>query len=106
MIQCGSSWIADAVILDNTTHNYSFFESMPISTKYATYHLQSGLVEHVNEALNIDPTCAQLTEQHQYTNRIGMSSFNNLPFGGFREEMSDNILNSVYTLSSIQEFWK
>eukprot|EP01083_Nonionella_stella_P276342 938905_1 len=104
MLECDSSWVDDAGIVSD--HDYAFFANMSISTQYPGYYLQSGLWEDIYLALNVAPTCDSLEELHEFTNRIGISSFNNLPFGGFRSEISDVVLPSIYMMTSVHEFWK
>eukprot|EP01084_Bolivina_argentea_P003407 6391_1 len=109
--QCNSSW-AHSKFFNASDHENSdkiwtgFYEGKLYSPNYPIYYLQSGVFEHPNEALNIDPSCEELEELHKLTNRIGSVNYNKLPFGGFRSEIGKNILNAIYTLTSIHEFWK
>eukprot|EP01084_Bolivina_argentea_P291599 501162_1 len=105
MLECDSEWNTEAQIMDINEHSYSFWSNSSISTKYASYYLQSGLYENVYKALNKKPQCIELKELHDYTNRNGFQ-FNNLLFDGFRTEISDNVLISIYILPAMYEFWK
>eukprot|EP01083_Nonionella_stella_P109494 319344_1 len=108
MFECESEWIQDAEIFNGSdpSHYNAFYEGQLYSTAYPIYFLQSGLFEHQSDALYIDPTCDELTQLHTLTNRAGTFDSGDLPFGGIREEIGGNILNSIYTLSSLHEFWK
>eukprot|EP01084_Bolivina_argentea_P291596 501158_1 len=111
-VACNSSWVTESNILNGSDPSNSnlpfnaFYEGKLYSPDYPIYFLQSGLYEHQYDALNIDPTCENLDELHKLSNRLGGTNVRKLPYGGFRQEISSNILNSIYTLTSIHEFWK
>eukprot|EP01083_Nonionella_stella_P078740 215647_1 len=99
MTKCNSSWLATAQVVNGS-------EGVLYTTQYPVYYLQSGLFEHQSNALNNDPSCDQLNQLHRLTNRLGGYDINNLPFDGLRQEISQNVLNSIFTLSSLHELWK
>eukprot|EP01083_Nonionella_stella_P183564 663804_1 len=112
MTECNSDWLSTAQILNGSDpananlHYNAFYEGKLYSVQYPIYYLQSGLFEHQLDALHMDPSCEALSDLHTLTNQLGASGADNLPFGGFRDEVSQNILNSIFSLSSLHEFWK
>eukprot|EP01084_Bolivina_argentea_P291595 501157_1 len=115
MLECESSWNSEAQIfngseMDSNDEYYNeFFSDVVYSLKYPTFYLQSGLFEKELAALNFDPTCSQLELFHELTNRLSIATSinsNNLPFNGIRNEISLNILNTIYSLTSLHQFWK
>eukprot|EP01083_Nonionella_stella_P187572 689514_1 len=112
MTECNSSWLTHAHVLNGSDsdnfdlHYNAFYEGQLYSVEYPIYFLQSGLLEHQYDALNLLPTCDSLDELHTLSNGLGPVDVGKLPFGGLREEISQNILNSIKTLTSLHEFWR
>eukprot|EP01083_Nonionella_stella_P109493 319343_1 len=112
MTECQSSWLETAQVLNgsdpaNADLRYnSFYEGKLYSAQYPIFYLQSGLFEHQADALSVDPSCDSLEELHKLTNGLGAVDSGDLPFGGFRREVSQNIMNSIISLTSLHEFWK
>eukprot|EP01083_Nonionella_stella_P214791 773620_1 len=112
MRKCNSAWLSTAQVLNgndsaNQQLSYNaFYEGKLYTAQYPVYYLQSGLFERQYDALNTDPTCQELNELHTLSNRLGGYNAIGLPFDGFRDEIGRNVLNSIFTLSSLHEFWK
>ena len=81
------------------------------STEYAAWYLQAGGYDSPMDAVNVKPTCDELTALHSFTNGLpaaggGTVYLHQLPFGGFRQEVWAKLYNSVLTLPALEKFWK
>eukprot|EP01084_Bolivina_argentea_P056359 103171_1 len=104
MKECNVSWINEAEIIDSSTLNGYEYLNGSVSFKYPSWYLQPGAWENSIDAINTKPTCLEIEGLYKLTNRFGRP--NTLPFGGFRSEISGQILNSIYTMTSLSQFWK
>eukprot|EP01084_Bolivina_argentea_P218268 370428_1 len=107
MKKCNVSWIKKAEIINSSSLNgYEWLNNNYVSFKNPVWYLQPGSWEHSINAVHLQPTCSEIEALHKLTNRLDSISSNELPFGGFRSEISSKILNSIYILSSLAQFWK
>ena len=102
MLECSYlSWVSQVQI------GYGAAFDAQISTVYPGWYLQPNGYESPKEAVQSTPTCSELGALHQLTNGIGTVSASELPFGGFRDEVSAKILNSIKTMPALAtQFWK
>eukprot|EP01084_Bolivina_argentea_P056361 103173_1 len=103
MLEYNFSWIERAgIVIDDQYTN-----GAAVSLNCTTWYLQPGGWEKSADAINTKPTRLQLQALHALTNRLPAAISNDeMPFGGFRAEMSRKILNSIYTMSTLDQFWR
>eukprot|EP01083_Nonionella_stella_P159128 518794_1 len=112
--ECSSSWLSDAAILNGSDASNPYYDSAVnafysdklYSVENPIYFLQSGLWELEQDALNTDPSCDELNELHKMATQEGSYDVQGLPYDGIRDEIKDNILNGIYTLTQLHQYWK
>eukprot|EP01083_Nonionella_stella_P316929 1151756_1 len=112
--ECSSSWLSDAAILNGSDASNPYYDSAVnafysdklYSVENPIYFLQSGLWELEQDALTTDPSCTELNELHKMATQEGSYDVQGLPYDGIRDEIKDNILNGIYTLTQLHQYWK
>ena len=97
---CAVDWYSEAGIEYSSSHNDY------ISEENVMWYLQAGGWGSPSAAVHGQPTCDQLNALHTLTNRLGNAFANEVPFGGFREELWTKIFSEIKVLSSMAQFWK
>jgi len=72
----------------------------------ASWYLQPGGYGNPSEAVVGGMACEELDALHSLMNGLGSVSTADLPYGGFRDEMSTQIFNAIKVLPAMAQFWK
>eukprot|EP00485_Elphidium_margaritaceum_P006577 CAMPEP_0202689004 /NCGR_PEP_ID=MMETSP1385-20130828/4377_1 /ASSEMBLY_ACC=CAM_ASM_000861 /TAXON_ID=933848 /ORGANISM="Elphidium margaritaceum" /LENGTH=1091 /DNA_ID=CAMNT_0049344079 /DNA_START=25 /DNA_END=3300 /DNA_ORIENTATION=- len=105
---CRYDWSTQAEIVHSSELDAKYaFINHTISLAYGSWYLQPEGWQSATSAIADEASCQQLNALYQYTN-IGVGSAGNdeLPFGGFRSETRNKLLNSILTMSELYRFWK
>jgi len=100
MDSCEVSWFDDAGI------TYKAALDAMVSEDYASWYLAAGGYESPSAAIHEEPSCDELEALHTFTNRLGSVYGNEMPFGGFRDELWAKIFNQIKVLPAMGELWK
>ena len=101
MDSCDVSWYDEAGIF----YNESIWDK-DISVDYAGWYLQAGGYESPTAAVAGNTTCDELEALHTFTNRLGSVYADEMPFGGFRDEIWSKIYNQIKIIPTMDTFWK